>query len=137
MKVFLAFINHRNQIFACSVLLWVRLYFGQDSIKMCLFWNRTIFKSGLYLNLASIIEFTVYTILAKRRASPGYARDRGFGLSGKFVLSRFHVRFSIQLIQTGKYNGKNEIVLCYKTFSVRKSLISAWIQDFSRFFFRP
>ena len=34
-------------------------------------------------------------LLAKRRASPGYARDHGFSSSGKFFLSRFHGRFSI------------------------------------------
>ena len=28
---------------------------------------------------------TKFDVLAKRRASPGYARDRGFGSSEKFV----------------------------------------------------
>ena len=40
-------------------------------------------------------ELSNYTELAKRRASPGYVLDRGFGSSGKFVLSRFHLRYSI------------------------------------------
>ena len=29
-------------------------------------------------------KFIIFFKLAKRRASPGYARDRGFGSSGKF-----------------------------------------------------
>ena len=45
-----------------------------------------------------------YITLAKRRALPGYARNRSFGLSGKFVLSRFHGRFSIQLTIAVQYS---------------------------------
>ena len=95
-----------------------------------------------------------YWILAKRRASPGYARDHGFGSSGKFVLSRFHGRFSIhensfyalsifwrQL--TGSQVARSKLhpgdILrrkweCYviKRF-VRKSRISPRIPDFSGF----
>ena len=56
-KVFIAFINYRKQIFDCSVLLWVTLYSGQDTIWVrtllkCIFFEtdyirvRTLFESG-------------------------------------------------------------------------------------------
>ena len=89
----------------------------------CIF-NIKIFNTGwgfLYLIIKPIIsvfhkvfenniqkyysKLSILLTLAKRRALPGYARDRGFGSSGKFVLSRFHGRFSIQLISS--YNFSN------------------------------
>ena len=56
------------------------------------FWHRADFASK-----ARISHFRLFPQFTKRRASPGYARDRGFGSSGfpkfffdKLVMSRFH-----------------------------------------------
>ena len=57
--------------------------------------RRSNLKTGSFLVTFFSITFHAcfqsmkFTSLAKRRASPGYARNRGFGSSGKFVLSRF------------------------------------------------
>ena len=79
------------------------------------------------------------------RKTPGWRRATAMltiavsvrrGNFGKFVLSRFHVRFSKQLtlIAPVTSNGKNGRVLCNKTFSVRKYRISARIPDCSGMF---
>ena len=44
----------------------------RDSIKMSLFWNRTVFKSGLYSSQASIDDFTVIKEKARCNAFHSY-----------------------------------------------------------------
>ena len=39
-------------------------------------------------------DFALFYKLAKRRAKPGYARDRGFGSSGKFFENLFCLDFT-------------------------------------------
>ena len=122
-------------------------------VSLPLYHQTSIFKK----KKASKIDFYFWPLFLKKKITPNFmfywnSQNAGlrpamlaiavsvrWGNFGKFVLSRFHIRFSVQLTQPGQYSRRfrrwhltaKTRVLCYKTFSVRKSRISARIPDFS------